>query len=298
MAKERKTAVLIVNPVSGRRRSLTQAHKASRILEEAGLECLMSQTARPGHGREIARTQGDKVDVLVSIGGDGTLNEAVNGLADICSDTPVAVIPTGTANMVAKELGLPKDFTSLVNLAVKSDLRRLDLGQVGQRRFILCASAGFDASVIQAMARRRPKRGLTLWRYLPLIFSQEVRYRFAPIRVKVDGNLVDERSTNTIIGNMAGYGGFFRMFKEASPEDGLLDVCCLKGSSLGDLVRYAWAAYRGRLYTLKDVTFYRGKHIMLEADVRVLFQIDGDPWGELPIDVEVLPQAVTLCVPG
>lgn len=291
-----KKAVVIINPMAGRGKGLVKGKKATLLLSKAGVDCLVFATGRPGQAREIARVYGKETDVLVSIGGDGTLNEVVNGLADSGAETPVAIIPAGTANMVAKELGLPKDLASLIHITVKGRLRRLDLGAVGSRHFILCGSAGFDASVIRDMARKRSRRGLSLWKYVPLIFSEEMRYRFPVMRVRVDGNLVEERSADTIIGNMSRYGAFFQIFQEARPDDGLLDICCLNGVSHGRLLRYAWAAFQGKLDGLKDVAYYRGRQIMLEADEPIPFQIDGESWGKLPVTIEVKPQAVSLCL--
>jgi diacylglycerol kinase (ATP) len=293
----RKKAVVIVNPMAGRGKGLTRAQKAMRLLSDAGVDCLLFATGRPGQAREMAKEHGGQTDVLVSIGGDGTLNEVINGLADGGAETPVAVIPAGTANMVAKELGLPGDLASLIRLAVSGRLRRLDLGTAGSRRFILCGSAGFDASIIRDMARKRSRRGLSLWKYVPLFFSEEMRYRFPPMRVRVDGELVEEGSSDTIIGNMSRYGAFFQMFPDARPDDGLLDICCLKGGTHGRLLRYAWSAYWGKLDSLKDVTYYRGRQIVLEADEPIPFQIDGESSGELPVAIAIRPLALSICVP-
>ena len=293
----RKKAVVIVNPMAGRGKGLVRAQKATLLLREAGVDCLVFATGRPGQARETAREQGGQSDVLVSIGGDGTLNEVINGLVDSGAETPVAIVPAGTANMVARELGLPRDLASLIRPAVNGRLRRLDLGVAGARRFILCGSAGFDASVIRDMARKRSRRGLRLWKYVPLIFSEEMRYRFPFMRVRVDGVWVEERSSDTIIGNMARYGAVFQIFQDARPDDGLLDICCLKGGTHGRLLRYIWAAYWGKLDRLEDVTYYRGREIVLEAGEAVPVQIDGESWGELPVTVAVHPQAVSVCLP-
>jgi diacylglycerol kinase (ATP) len=293
----RKKAVVIVNPMAGRGKGLGRAQKVTQLLSEAGVDCLDFATGRPGQAREISRVHGGQTDVLVSIGGDGTLNEVVNGLADSGAETPVAIIPAGTANMVAKELGLPRDLASLIRLAVNGRPRRLDLGAAGLRRFILCGSAGFDASIIRDMARKRSRRGLSLWKYVPLFFSEEMRYRFPPMRVRVDGDLVEEGSSDTIIGNMSRYGAFFQIFLDARPDDGLLDVCCLKGRSQGRLLQYAWSAYWGKLDSLEDVTYYRGRQIILEADEPIPFQIDGESSGELPVTIEIHRQAISICVP-
>ena len=294
----RKTAIIIVNPYSGKGIALRKAREARRILEKAGLFAEIFPTGGPGHGRELAAKHAGSVDVLVSVGGDGTLNEVVNGVVNADSETPVAIVPTGTANVVARELGLPKDFGCQVMLAVESDVRRLDLGCAGDRCFTMCAGAGLDAAIVDAVSRRRTERGITMLNYLIPAVREAALYRYPAIAVIVDGVLVDESSTFTVVGNMKRYGGLFRLFKDATPDDGLLDVCCLHGRSIAELARYAWSAYRERLHELKGVTCYRGKQITLEAADRVLLQIDGDPGGELLATFEVLPLAVTFCVPS
>jgi YegS/Rv2252/BmrU family lipid kinase len=298
MGGSRKKAIMVVNPASGRGGALSLARKAQRMLEGEGLECPLFQTLGPGHGREVARNQGNKIDVLVSVGGDGTLNEVVNGLADIGSDTPIAIIPAGTINVVFKELGLPRDFQSQVRLALESDLRRLDLGLVDQRYFVLCAGAGFGSSVIHAMTRKRSSRRMTPLRFVPLIINEAFRYRFPSMEVRVDGVLAERRSNYTVVGNMSLYGGIFRLFSRADPEDGLLDVCCLQAGKMWDLGRFAWAAYQQRLHRMKGVSYYQGKSIILESNDPVLFQIDGDPCGSLPVSIQVVPRAVTFCLPA
>jgi len=124
------------------------------------------------------------------------------------------------------------------------------------------------------------------------------RYRYPPIRVMVDGAPVDESATFVVVGNIGRYGGLFRLFKDASPEDGLLDICCFHGRRLPDLMRYAWAAFRGALSELGNVDYYRGKLIILKSDANVPVQIDGDPGGKLPVTLTVLPRAVSFCVPA
>jgi YegS/Rv2252/BmrU family lipid kinase len=293
----RKAAAIIVNPVSGRGRVLGHAQLARIMLEQAGLEVSVLETLYPGHGRRLARQNAPRFQVLVSVGGDGTLNEVVNGVVDAASATPVAIIPTGTANVVSRELGLPRDLPSQVKLAASSALRHLDLGFVGRRRFIMCAGAGFDGAVVHAMAHKRKGRGITMLSYVPIVLGASLRCRLAGMRVIVDGATVQKDAVFTLVGNLARYGGIFRIFKDANPQDGLLDICCFRKLSIAALARYAWAAHRQRLHAMRGPSYYRGRNITLETDERILLQVDGDPHGELPATFGVLPSAVAFCVP-
>ena len=292
----RKSAAIIVNPVSGKGAALRKAYSARRILDQAGLEVTLHSTKAAGHGRMLAAEKSGYADVLVSVGGDGTLNEVINGVLDSGSDTPIAIIPTGTANVVSLDLGLPKNFDSLVKLAIESPIRRLDIGRAGDRIFIMCAGVGLDAAIVENISFTRSNHGFTILSYVPPILKEVFRYSFTPMRVIVDGEVVDESSTFTVIGNMRRYGGPFRFFREAAPDDGVLDVCCLHGRKTIDLIHYMWGAFKQNLQTFIDVTYYRGKEITVEADKRVLVQVDGDRGGQLPMTFTILPGAAAFCI--
>jgi diacylglycerol kinase (ATP) len=122
-------------------------------------------------------------------------------------------------------------------------------------------------------------------------------YRFPRMRIFVDGKPADEASTFTLISNTRRYGGPFVFFRDARPDDGKLDVCCLHGRHWLDLVRYGWKALRKTLWACPDALFFQGTRVRIESDEPVAVQIDGDPGGALPLDVTLLPGAVDFCVP-
>ncbi|HBF42590.1 MAG TPA: hypothetical protein DDW42_02960 [Desulfobacteraceae bacterium] len=293
----RKSAAIIVNPISGHGIALKKAREARRFLDKAGLDVALFSTEATGHGRTLALENAALVDVLISVGGDGTVNEVANGVMDAGqNNTPILIIPTGTANVVFRELGLPKDLRSQVKLAVDSSVRLLDMGRAGNRLFIMCAGAGFDAAIVDRISKIRTQSGITMRNYIIATVQNAFKYRFPMMRITVDGEVVDEDSTFTVIGNMPRYGGLFRLFEDASPDDGILDVCCFNGKSVWALGRYAWHTFRQNLGAFSGVEFYRGKEIKLEADERVLVQVDGDRGGELPMVFTLLPGAVSFCV--
>jgi YegS/Rv2252/BmrU family lipid kinase len=292
----RKTAAIIVNPVSGHGRSLKKAKKVQRLLDQSGLDVEIFLTEAAGHGRILANEIAASVEVLVCVGGDGTVNEVTNGVVDGGHDTPILVIPTGTANVIFREIGLPRDLESQVKLAVDSPVRLFDLGRAGERFFIMCAGAGFDAAIVDTISKTRTQSGITMLSYIMPTLRETFRYPFPRMRVTIDGKDFDEGSTFVVIANMQRYGGVFHLCKDASPDDGMLDVCCLHGTRVRDLARYAWGAFRQNLMDYNDIVFYRGKQIKLEADERVLVQVDGDRGGELPMLFTLMPGAVSFCV--
>lgn len=307
----REAAAIIVNPTSGRATALARAQEAQRLFADAGVSAALMPTQAAGHARSLAEDNAETYDVLVSVGGDGTLNEVINGVVDAESDTPIAIIPTGTANVVHKELALPDDLPSLVDIALRGDIRALDLGETVSldadpyadlpaegRRFAMCAGAGFDAAIVQTVHNERTEDGIRMLNYYLPTVQTLFNYPFPYMRVTVDGMVVDGASTFTVVGNMRNYGGPFAFFDQARPDDGLLDVCCLHGQGPLDLLRYGWGAFWQRLHDFEDVTHHQGRSIWIEAEQEVLVQIDGDPGGRLPMRFDILPAVVGFCVAG
>lgn len=294
----RTHAALIVNPTSGRAQGQRTAREVARKLDQAGLAVGVFETTQAGDARQFAKDVAAQVDVIASVGGDGTLNEVVNGVLDSGVDTPVAVIPSGTANVVAAELRLPWRLEDQVRLVWDSAVRRLDLGLAGERLFAMCAGIGFDANVVDHVARHRTDKGITVFDYYLPTLTLGMEYAFPHMRVFVDEELVDPRSTFTVIGNMRRYAGPFSFFlDDAQPDDGVLNVCCLHGKHPLDLVRWGWGAFFRQFHNFKDVSHFSGQEIRVESDEDVLVQIDGDCGGSLPMTFRVLPGAVGFCVP-
>ena len=142
-----------------------------------------------------------------------------------------------------------------------------------------------------------------LFRYFATTFSRQREYHADRLASRCYGGnvlasgLVNFACASALFEGPA-YGGLFRLFEDASPQDGQLDVCCFHGRRLPDLMRYAWAACRDALPGLADVAYFRGKRITLESDEDVPVQIDGDPGGNLPVILTVLPKALSMCVPA
>ncbi len=297
----RKHAVIIVNPVSGAARAGERIQALVQSLEQEGAIPDIRRTEAPGHARCLAGTCCRDADVILSVGGDGTLNEIICGLADAGSNTPIALFPTGTANVVAKELGLPAATDALARVAVHGRVRELDLvsavnGAGVQRYFVMCAGAGLDAIAVERVARTRRESGISMLSYFLPAAGAVRDYAFCRMRVMVDGREVDVESTFTIVANMRRYGGPFSFFGSIRPDDGLLHVCCMHARSRLDLAYFAVRALLGRMPGTRGVKHYSGRSVRITADGRIPVQMDGDPGGELPVSLDLLPHAVRICV--
>ena len=293
-----RRVLVVVNPVSGRGRSLRAAEEFAKAFRDGGGEAVERRLGGAGDAtRAAADAVRDGFDAVAAVGGDGTANEVLNGLEG--SSLPVALVPVGTANVLARDLGLPFDPAAAARVAAAGKVRTLDVGEArttaGSRRFLCCAGAGLDAAVVDAVAAARKARlGFRGW-VKPLL--REVRaYDFPALRVTVDGAPA-AAATLVVVCNTANYGGLFTLVEGADPGDGFLDACLVDARRRRSFLRYLWGAWRGTLPRQRDVATARGRVFRVEADRPVPVQVDGDPHGTTPLEVTLRPGAARVLVP-
>ena len=235
-----------------------------------------------------------ELDRIVVAGGDGTVNDILNGLEDP-SRIPLAHLAYGTANMLARELRIPRDPEALAALVESGACRRLDLGRAGSRRFLLVTSSGFDAMVTSTISRTR--RGtLGYSGYAGPIWRAVRHYRAPRLRVSVDG-AAPLCGALAVVSNIRNYGGIFSVADRARPDSGVLDACVFSGERVRDLLRYAFAAGARRVSRLPDVAYRTGRRIVIEAQEPTAVQIDGDYRGTTPLTIEVDASVVPILTP-
>jgi YegS/Rv2252/BmrU family lipid kinase len=290
----------IVNPVAG-------GHAAARVWQRARTGCTAamdwecSVSERPGHARELARLAASRgYERVVAVGGDGTLNEVANGL--VHSTTSLGIIPAGTGNDVAHNLGVPSDPAAAASLAATGAARPIDLCEVQTRErtayFVSVAGFGFDAEVA-ARVNRLPWLkvcGGTL-PYLVSVVATLWQYRSPAMRLSVDDRALEQRVFLTAVGNLPTYGGGMRIVPDARPDDGLLDVCVVADLSRLEVLRIMPRLYSGGHVGHPAVEVFRCRSLSADADGRVLCQADGELVGGLPARFSVLPAALQ-CVTG
>lgn len=292
--------VVIHNPVSGRRRGARLDRVLTRM-REAGVQVTLRETAGPGDAEILAREAGN-FDVVAVAGGDGTVNEVLNGLGALEGGAPrgktpaLAFIPLGTANILAHELGLPRGAAALAEVILNGERRVAWPGRANGRRFLLMVSAGFDARVV-ARVDTVSKRFLGAGAYVVAAFKEMWRGG-ARCHVTVDGKDGETHEAATvIIAKARHYGGGFVLVPQARLEEPKLHVVCLAGSGAWNTLRYGLALLRGRLGELSDVRILTGDAVRVEGDSGEPVQMDGDLAGELPLEVSVDETPVTLLVP-
>ena len=287
--------LLIANPVSGRRAAEPRRRRLEAILTERGHEVVSRVTRAPGDAARIAADLGADADRLVVVGGDGTLNEVLNGLGEHVS-TPIAQLPTGTANLLGHEFHLPRRPERVADLVERGVVRKLDAGEIDGHRFLLLASCGFDAMVTRAVAERR-SGALGYRGWLRPIYETLRDYREPSLRVRLDGGEALP-AAQVVVSNVRNYGGLFSVTERASAESGHLDVCVFARFPRARFARYAASAFRARISRLPEVRYETAREIEIEADAPVPVEADGDYWGETPVAIRVIPGAVPLLTPN
>jgi YegS/Rv2252/BmrU family lipid kinase len=296
-----RRVLVLYNPAAGqwRRRRLRMTLAA---LKGLGCSITLRETTRQGDAQAIAASLSAKdYDVVVAAGGDGTINEVANGLtAASVPVPPLAIIPLGTANVLAQEIGLSQKIGLLGNpRAVARAIARggrltAHLGLANGRHFLMMAGVGFDAHVV-ANVDLGLKRRTGKIAYVVETILQGLRYGFPPVQVDVDGRSFD--ACSVVVCNGRHYGGPFVAAPRACLSDPEFEVCLLKQGGWRHVIRYGLALVLGRLSSLPDVRIETGRVIRITGQEGLPVQGDGDIIAELPVRISVADKTLELIVP-
>jgi len=290
--------LVIHNPVAGWRRR----HRLWAVierLEHRGCRVDLRETTRRGDAEAFARAAlADDYDRMVVAGGDGTINEAINGLAD--RRLPLAVVPLGTANVLAAEIGLGVRSAGVARAIADGPAATVALGRIrGQdgrvRRFSMMAGIGFDAHVV---ARVDPvlKRWTGKLAYVVASLLQLRDHRDRLYDVTVDGR--KHRAASVIVAKGHFYGGKFVVAPAARLHEPYLHVCLFGRTGRWAVIRYALALFAGQLHRLPDVTLIRALRVEVDGPSGEPVQVDGDLDGRLPVAIDIDDRVLRLAVPA
>jgi YegS/Rv2252/BmrU family lipid kinase len=287
-------AVIILNPASRNAPRRERLESAGRDLAGDGWQIDLQVTQAPGHGVELARAAADSgAKVVFACGGDGTINEVVNGIAG--SGTALGVLRGGMGDVFGREVGIPRDPAAALRVLVDGDRRRFDLGMVNDRYFLMMAGIGFDAGIVRAVPNR-PKKLLGSASYALWGAWTLARHRSRDVILRVDGEELEARSYWMLLGNTRSYGGIVQITDTALVDDGLLDAYIFEARGLGRLVRTATRIVRHRLEGAAGVTFRRVRELeVISSGLDV--QVDGEYAGTTPARFSVAPAAVDILLP-
>lgn len=283
---------LIANPIAGGD-ARGKIRRACRRLEGRGCLVDLTLTAARGdatHAAAAARAGG--FDRIVVAGGDGTLNEAINGLAP--SSLPLGFLPLGTTNVFALEVGIPFAVEKACDIALDGVPTPVCLGVADGTRFLLMAGIGFDAEVVSRVSVRLKRWSGKLAYVLSALLTLANQPGFPIELEKEDGTVL--RGVNAVIGNSRFYAGRFSITPEASLTEGLLDVCLFQKKGRWNLARCVTRVLVGKRLTSPEVCIFKARRLTVRGPA-VPVQIDGDFLGRLPMTFRAEPAALTLVLP-
>ncbi|MCR9178480.1 MAG: diacylglycerol kinase family lipid kinase [Alphaproteobacteria bacterium] len=293
--ERRQKILMIFNPTAGGARQRLLRNVVSR-LEQAGAEVSLRPTTKAGDAetfaRDAARNQTDSPDLVVAAGGDGTINEVVNGLAG--SALPLAILPMGTANVMAAEIGLGLSAKAVADAILTGPILPIHLGIANGRRFTLMAGIGLDADVVAtidiALKRRTGKLA-----YAVATAMRWLEYRQRKFRISIDGQPYEAAAA--VIANGHFYAGRFVCAADARITDPILHVCLFEKPGRWQALYYMAALFGGFLSRLKTFRVVAGREIRVLADHTGPVQGDGDVIAKLPVDIRVAAETIRLIMP-
>jgi diacylglycerol kinase family enzyme len=233
-------------------------------------------------------TQG-RLRALVAAGGDGTVAELVNRTLPA---TPITTLPMGTENLFAKSLWIPFSPRRLARQVARGRVLHLDAASANTRVFVLMLSCGIDADVIERLAAARQGH-ISHFSYIQPTADAIRDYRYPPLTAYCDGAAADPMAWVHVI-NISRYALGYRFAPRAKAADGWLDVCGFRRGGTTNMLRYYLAARFARHERLADCYTVRARHVRIESDAAATYQIDGDPGGKLPVDIDILPRRLTI----
>ncbi len=287
----------IVNPKAGASSSKLTGRRFRQYLIEKGFDVRVNLTTCLKHACEIATDAAVDYDcsMVIVVGGDGTVREVAHGLEG--SDKTLLIVPCGTENLLANELGFDEKFETLIKTFEKGYIRPLDLGSANGRCFTSIAGFGFDGQVVERVNEKR-KGHINYLDYFEPIWRTFWDYKFDVMKVEVDGQEVFDGPGLVFVGNISRYAVGLKILHYADFGDGLLDVCIYRCISRLHLIKHSLVTVLKQHVYSGDVIYRQGENISVSATSDCIrTEIDGDPGPALPVQINVMPRAVNVMVP-
>ena len=285
---------LLTNPAAGKGRGARVAAEVLPRLRDAGYVVRNLSGSSADQARELAeQCVTDGIETLVVVGGDGMVHLAIQALAH--SETRLGLIPAGTGNDVARNLGLPrKDPAAAADVVIGGRERRIDLARAGSRYFVTVLAAGFDAVVSERANQMSWPRGQM--RYNLATLAELRTFKPIPYVVDIDGEQLRFDAMMVAVGNGPSFGGGLRITEGALLDDGLLDVVVIRPMRKRELIRTYPMLFKGTHVNHPDYRHHAGRVITVAAP-GITAYADGERIAALPLTIEVQPAALRVLVP-
>lgn len=287
-------ALIVANPISGRGQGGNAAAELREGLRQRGVAAETFETGARGDAFTRLRCLEPTVDLVVAVGGDGTLREVIEGLVDPA--IPIGILPFGTANVLANELGIPRDVHHNLEILFRNKIQAIDVARVNGHLSFLITGIGIDAMAVREVEERRDGP-ITKWSYVEAMVRTLRRYRPPRLAMRIDGEELPEPYGLALISNTVGYGGLLHLAADARMDDGLFEVYLFP---TGRITELASAFVRGIVRRLPGgaVEMRRARSVSVTSQEPVPYQVDGDLGGHAPVHVRGSPWRARLLVPA
>lgn len=279
--KEQKI-FLVINKHAGLKKGEDVEERILSYLEGRCRSVDYAFTCRRGHATELAeKASADGYDLVVAVGGDGTVNEVAQGL--VGKNTVMGIIPIGSGNGLARELKIPMQMRRSAKKLIKGKNLKIDICRVNQQPFLCTSGVGFDAQIAYLMSKAS-SRGFV--KYIKLVIGESLAYKPLMVRMKIDRKIIEEPVFLITFANASQFGNNAFIAPGASMTDGLIDVVVVYPFSKFWLPVFAFALFTGLVSRLPFVHCYRAENIMLETIDAPFYHFDGEP-GQLNLPAQI-----------
>lgn len=291
---DKQKVVFIVNPFSGTSDKQNFSTVVAEYIDNLRYDYLIQYTQAPGHAITLAKQCVEaEVDIVVAVGGDGTINEVATGLVE--SNTALGIIPAGSGNGFALHLGMSRDLKKAIRQINKGKVRRIDSCFLNGLFFINVAGLGFDAKVAYH-TKTDSKRGFV--NYLKRTLQLSSKYAAEELTIELDGKIIEGKYAAAVIANASRYGYVFTVAPLAKLNDGLLDVILFKDTFVP---RYFVEAYRfvnNSIHKSSITETYTAKHIKITSKNQSYFHLDGEGHEKAThFEIKVVPDSISILTP-
>ncbi|NSW89437.1 MAG: diacylglycerol kinase family lipid kinase [Firmicutes bacterium] len=300
--------LFIINPVAGKGKTVEYIPKINEYFSGRNDIYFIETTRYPGHGVELVKQYVSRDTFRVySVGGDGTLNEVLNGI--VGSNSSLAVIPAGSGNDFFKSLTkyfVNKDLSGKQALKDKL-LERLvngkefivDMGKINGRYFINISSLGFDAEVAYKSHKIKKLPFISgLFAYILSVFATLLSYKSNQLKITIDGKTIEKDTLLVAVANGKYYGGGMQPAPSAEINDGFLNICLIEYVGRLKILKFLPRFIRGNHAEIKEVSFHRGKNVNIISKNKVAMNVDGETSIiEGKIDFEIIPSGIKIILP-
>ena len=285
---------IIINPKAGNKKTRLQLKEAVAIIKRKIKNIDLYYTENPGDAFNIARLAVfSGIKKIVICGGDGTIHEILPALRN--TDTVMAILPVGSCNDFARYLEIPRSIKLAVECSLNGRVKEVDLGKCGDNLFASVAAVGFDAEVNLTVERKKKRKSMRTYLFEGLKLLRN--YRSNKMSLQGDFGLINVNAILVACANTGSYGGGLRITPQASPNDGLFDICIISPLSFFESIKLLLNILRGNHVNHPSVRIEKSSFLAIESDSKIPYCLDGEPRGILPIRLDIITKAIKVTVP-